>query len=91
MIEFGAYYNFAAEEVECIESATKSGKDFPYRLTVHTKSGRAFSVSYKEAKSRDAARTEMVRRIDSQKRAENEKLVSTLYLLRNDVERIDKR
>lgn len=91
MIALSTYFNFSAEDVEYIEATTDNGKDFPHRLTVHTKSGQAFSVSYKDAKSRDTAKAEIVRQVDYQKRQESEKVLSMLYTIKYTVERIDRR
>lgn len=92
MIAFSRYYNFSAEEVECIEATdSDSNKDYPYRLTVHTKSGQAFSVNYKDSKSRDTDKAELVRQIDFQKRQESEKVLPMLYSIKYTVERIDRR
>lgn len=92
MIAFSRYYNFSAEDVECVESTDRdSNEDYPYRLTVHTKSGRSFSVNYKNSESRDTDKAEIVRQVDYQKRQESEKIVSMLYSLKYTVERIDRR
>jgi hypothetical protein len=91
MISFSKYYNLSAEDVECIEATTVESADFPYRLTVHLKSGKQHSVSYKDSKSRDTAKLEMVRQVECQKRQESEKVLSMLYTIKYAVERIDRR
>lgn len=92
MIAFSRYYNFSAEDVEYIEATDGDiNKDYPYRLTVHTKSGQAFSVNYKDSNSRDTDKIEMVRQVERQKRQESEQLLSMLYTIKYAVERIDKR
>lgn len=91
MIAFSTYYNFLAEDVEYIETTNGNEKDFPYRLTVHTKSGQAFSVSYKDSKSRDNTKAELVRQVEYQRRHESEKVLSLLFSIKDTVERIDKR
>lgn len=91
MIAFGKYFNFSAEDVEYIQATDFKGTDFPYRLTVHTKSGQDLAVSYKDSKSRDTAKAEIVRQVDYQKRQESERLMSMLYTLKYTVERIDRR
>lgn len=90
MIALSKYYNFSAEEVEYIE-VSDSNKDYPYRLTVHFKSGQACSVNYTDSQSRENARAEIVRRVEYQKRADTEKIQNSLYLIRSELSRIDKR
>lgn len=91
MIAFSQYYNFSAEDVECIEVTTVESADFPYRLVVHLKSGKQLSVSYKDSKSRDNAKLEMVRQVERQRRSDLEQIFSLFHSLRYTVERIDKR
>lgn len=46
MVTLNKYYHFSANEIEYVEVSTVSG-DFPYKITVHLKSGAQVSVSYK--------------------------------------------
>ena len=92
MIALSTYYNFSAENVEYIESTNSdNNEDYPYRLVVHFKSGRHCSVNYKDSKSRDIAKAEMIRQVEYEKRQESEKVISMLYTIKYAVERIDRR
>lgn len=91
MIAWSKYYNFAAEDVSYLESGTDTGSDYPYRLTVHFKNGKAISVSYQDAKSRDSARADMVRQIERVRREDTEFIMNQLTLLNYAYERIEKR
>lgn len=91
MIAFDEYYNISAEDVEYISVTDFKNTDFPYRLTVHTKSGQDLTVNYKDAKTRDNIRADMVQQVEIQKRQESEKVISTLYSIKNAVKRIDRR
>lgn len=92
MINFNKYYSFFAEDVECIEAAdSAAATDFPYRLTVHLKSGKFCTVNYADSKSRDSIQNELVRQIDYQKQRGNEEILSMLYIIKNAVEKADRR
>lgn len=62
MIAWSKYFHFNAEDVEYIEAIDSTSGEYPYRLTVHLKSGNAPSVSYQDSKSRDTARNERIER-----------------------------
>ena len=91
MIAFSKYYYFSSEDVEYIECANNSAGDYPYRLTIHFKSGTSCSVNYADPKSRETARNNMVREIEYERRADVEKTHNMLTILKNTVERIDRR
>ena len=86
MIAWSKYFHFNAEDVEYIEAT-----EYPYRLTVHLKSGNAPSVSYQDSKSRDTARNELVRLVDRVRREDTEKILNQLTLLNYSNERIERR
>lgn len=91
MIAFSTYYHFSAEDVESIEETSGEHEDYPYKLTVYLRSGKLYSVSYKYCESRDKARDEIVRQVECQKRADSEKILNSLYLIRSELSRIDRR
>lgn len=91
MIAWSKFYNFNAEDVEYIEAIDSTSGDYPYRLTVHLKSGNAISVSYKDSKSRDFARNELVKLVDRAKSEDIEKILSQLTILNYSNERIERR
>lgn len=69
----------------------KASGTHPYTLTVYLKSGKSFSVSYMDKQSRRAAMLDLSRQIDSEKRRDAERIHNALYILRDSVNRIDKR
>lgn len=90
MVEFDSYYQFAADQVECV--STETGSDsHPYTLAVYLKSGRRLAVNYKTQKDRDNAKRIMVNRIEHELRHDTEQIFNRLYLLDDAVKRIDKR
>ncbi len=86
MIALSKFFNINAEDVEYIEATNSTSGDHPYHLTVHLKSANVLSVSYRDSKSRDSARNELVRLVDQARREDEdiEKILST-------VKRIDRR
>lgn len=91
MIAWSKYFHFNAEDVEYIEAIDSTSGEYPYRLTVHLKSGNAPSVSYQDSKSRDTARNEMVRLIDQVRHEDTEKILNQLTLLNYSIRTIDRR
>lgn len=91
MIAWSKYFHFNAEDVEYIEAIDSTSGEYPYRLTVHLKSGNAPSVSYKDSKSRDTARNELVRLVDRVRHEDTEKILNQLTLLKYSNERIERR
>lgn len=91
MIAWGNYFHFNAEDVKYIEAIDSTSGEYPYRLTVHLKSGNAPSVYYKDSKSRDTARNELVRLVDRVRHEDTEKILNQLTLLNYSNERIERR
>lgn len=91
MIAWGKYFHFNAEDVEYIEAIGSTSGEYPYRLTVHLKRGNAPSVYYKDSKSRDTARNELVRLVDRVRHEDTEKILNQLTLLKYSNERIERR
>ena len=91
MVVWSDYYRFSAEDVEALGVDDKTSGTHPYTLTVYLKSGRNFSVSYMDKQSRRAAMLDLSRQIDSERRRDAEKIHNALYILRDSVNRIDKR
>lgn len=91
MIVWSEYYRFSAEDVEALGVDDKTSGTHPYTLTVYLKSGKSFSVSYMDKQSRRSAMLDLSRQIDSEKRRDAEKIYNALYILRDTVNRIDKR
>ena len=63
MVSLNKYYHFSASEIEYVEASTVSG-GFPYKITVHLKSGAQVSVSYKTEDDRNFDRNNLVRHIN---------------------------
>ena len=91
MIAWGECYRFSAAEVEAIGTVDKTDGTHPYVLTVHLKSGNKLSICYGDKQSRKVAMLDLSRQIDSENRRDAEKIHNALYLLRDSVNRIDKR
>lgn len=91
MVVWSEYYRFSAKEAEAIGTSEKTGSSHPYALTVYLKSGNRFSVSYTDESSRRAAMVDLCRQIDAENRRDAEKIHNALFLLRDSVNRIDKR
>ena len=91
MVVLCDYYRFSAEDVEALGVDDKTSGTHQYMLTVYLKSGRSFSVSYKDKQSRRAAMLDISRQIDSERRRDAEKIHNALYILLDSVKRIDKR
>lgn len=91
MIAWDKYFYFNAEDVEYIETIDSTSGDHPYRLTVHLKSGNAPSVSYRDSKSRDSERNNLVRLVNRARREDTDRILNQLTLLEDTVKRIDRR
>ena len=91
MVIWSEYYSFSANDVEAIGVADQSNGTHPYVLTVYLKSGNRMSVKYADKKSRKEAMVDLNRQIDFKKRFDTEQMCNSLYLLRDAVNRIDKR
>ena len=90
MVQFDAFYFFAADQVECI-SAESGSESHPFALVIFLKSGKRLAVNYKTQKERDSAKQIMVNRIESDLRRDREQISNRLYLIDDAVKRIDKR
>lgn len=91
MVVWSDYYRFSAEDVEALGVDDKTSGTHPYTLTVYLKSGRSLSVGYTDKQSRRATMLDLSRQIDSERRLDAEKIHNALYILRDSVNRIDKR
>ena len=91
MINFDNYYRIAEEEIELIEAMNQQSIDYPYVLTVQLKSGKRCSISYKDSKSRDSVRDNIVKQVETEKRAYAEKIVNRLNIIDHAINRIEKR
>lgn len=91
MVVWSEYYCFQAESVEVIGTSDGTTGTHPFMLTVYLKSGKTLSVSYSDKQSRKAAMVDLNRQIDAEMRRDNEKIHNALYILRDSVNRIDKR
>lgn len=91
MVTWSEYYRFSANDVEAIGVADQANGTHPYVLTVYLKSGNKMSVNYADKKSRKEAMVDLSRQIDFEKRRDTEQMRNSLYLLRDAVNRIDKR
>lgn len=88
MVEIGRIYSFSAREIECIEASNTGGR---FRLTVHMKSGKSYSVDYATENARDLAQAGIIRQFDRDVTELEQKILNRLYLIQNTVERTDKR
>ena len=91
MINFDNYYRIAEEEIELIEAMNQQSIDYPYVLTVQLKSGKRCSVSYKDSKSRDSMRDNIVIQVENKKLSYAEKIVNRLNIIDYAINRIEKR
>ena len=91
MIVWNEHYRLSADDVAAIGTVDSAVGTHPYMLTVYLNSGRTLSVSYTDKQSRKAAMLDLSRQIDREKRQDMEKIHNALYLLRDSVNRIDKR
>ena len=91
MIDFEGYYTIAAEQVEYIAATDRGTGDCPYCLNIHLLSGRALSVCYRTAAARTAARNKLCGQIEAERRRDSETIINRLHLIRDAVERVDKR
>lgn len=90
MVTLNKYYHFSANEIEYVEFSTVSG-DFPYKITVHLKSGAQVSVSYKTENNRDSDRYNLVKQIECEQKRDFERLWNEIYLLKSDVTTLNHR
>ena len=60
MIRLSGYY-IAPEEIEAIEAVASNRPDYPYRLAVTLKSGRGYSVDYRDEQRRNEVADSIVR------------------------------
>lgn len=91
MVAWSEHYRFPAESVEAIGTSDGTSGTHPYMLTIYLNSGRTLSVSYTDKQSRKAAMLDLSHQIDSEKRRDAEKIHNALFILRDSVNRIDKR
>ena len=63
MIRLSGYY-IAPEEIEAIEAVASNRPDYPYRLAVTLKSGRGYSVDYRDEQRRNEVADSIVRAVD---------------------------
>lgn len=91
MINWSDCYFFCAEEVEALGKSDNMGCSHPYTLTVYLKSGKSLSINYANTQSRKADMIDLSRQIDREKRRDMEKIHKSFYLLRDSVNRVDKR
>lgn len=91
MIVWSEHYRFSAEEVEAIGTSDSGYGSHPYMLTVYFKSGNKLSISYADITSRKNAMSDLSRQIDREKRQDTEKIHNAIYLIRDSLNRIDKR
>lgn len=90
MVTLNKYYHFSANEIEYVEVSTVPG-DFPYRITVHLKSGAQVSVDYKAESNRDSDRYNLIQQIECEQKKDFERLWSEIYLLKGDVKTLNHR
>lgn len=90
MIDFEGYYFFPAEEVGSVHLHTVTG-EYPYALTVHLKSGRDHTINYKEVEGRNKAARNLRSRIEMDLRETRADVRNALFLLNDEIKRIDKR
>lgn len=90
MVTLNKYYHFSANEIEFVEVSTVPG-DFPYRITVHLKSGAQVYLNYKTESNRDSDRYNLVRQIECEQKGDCERLYNEIYLLKNDVKTLNHR
>lgn len=88
MVEIGRVYSLSAREIECIEALNTNGR---FRLTVHTKSGKSYSVDYSTEAARNTAHAGAVRQFERDVLETEQKILNRLYLIQGTVERTDKR
>ena len=91
MITWSKYCHFSAESVEYIMTSDNGVVNYPYQLIVHFKSSKSYTISYATADARDSAIKDLVRQIERERNADIEKIISLLYQLRSNTERLDKR
>ncbi len=77
MVKLDEYYYIAESEIEAILRQKKDG-DYPYILTVKTKSGNDYSVGYRDQRSRD----KMAYAIESKMKTYNAERKPSLDILR---------
>lgn len=81
MVKLDEYYYIAESEIEAILQQKKDG-NFPYILTVKTKSGHDYSVGYRDRSSRD----NMAHAIESKVKTYNTERNPSLDVLRRIVQ-----
>ena len=64
MIEFSSYYFIQEEDVEAIHKTEIPGKEYPFMLTVRVRSGREYSVSYQDSRSRDSVAKQIAQQVE---------------------------
>lgn len=90
MVSLGTYYHFTVSEIEYVDVSTVDGK-YPYRLTVHLKSGASPSISYNDENDRNSARNNLIRQIERERRADYETLYNAVHLIHYDVKTLNGR
>lgn len=93
MLKFSNFYLIEEHEVEALE-LDDTGDRIPYRLTVHVKNGRSYSVNYMKKQDRDKVADQFAQQIDQAIRDQNrtvEAVYNRLYLMDDRLRRVDKR
>lgn len=94
MIEFSSYYFIQEEDVEAIHKTEIPGKEYPFMLTVRVRSGREYSVSYQDSRSRDSVAKQIAQQVERNVRNRDrtiEEIFNRLYLMDDRLRRVDKR
>ncbi len=66
MIRLSSYY-IAAEDVEAVTSEESGRPDYPHRIIVTVKSGRLYSVDYRDERRRDEVVSNIVRTVEAER------------------------
>ena len=91
MLEFNGQF-FASDQVDMIECSVNGGnEEYPFALSVCLRSGRTYTVIYKDEKARARAAERLARCIDNEQKDTMEKIFWKLRDLEYGVNRMDKR
>lgn len=66
MIRLSSYY-IAPEDVEAVTAEESNRPDYPYRIVVTVKSGRLYSVDYRDERRRDEVASNIVRTVETER------------------------
>ena len=91
MIDFGGYYLVPVEQIEYIDASSSEDGTGWHNLNAHLLSGRVLTIKYRSKTARDEGWRKLYTEIEAERRRSSDEIIARLSLIRDGVERVDKR